>query len=85
MHSAIEALRGQHFIQLFLSLSVDVHLRRTIELSSANRRLLSVLSRIERRVVKVIGVFLAIMRDSLRIFLSGGDSLDLALVSYVVV
>lgn len=40
---------------------------------------------IERRVVKVIGVFLAIMRDSLRIFFSSGDSLDLALVSYVVV
>lgn len=43
------------------------------------------LSGIERRIVKVIGVFLAIMRDSLRIFLSSSDSLDLALVSYVVV
>lgn len=40
---------------------------------------------IKRRVVKVIGVFLAIMRDSFWIFLSGGDSLDLALVSDVVV
>ena len=85
MHSAIEALRGQHFIELFLPLSVDVHLRRPIELPSANRWLLSVLSGIERRVVKVIGVFLAIMGYSLRIFFSGGDSLDLALVSYVVV
>lgn len=85
MHSSIEALRGQHFIELFLPLSVDVHLHRPIELPSANRRLLSVLPGIERRVVKVIGVFLAIMGDSLWIFLSGGDSLDLALVSYVVV
>lgn len=43
------------------------------------------LSGIERWIVKVIGVFLAIMGNSLRIFLSGGDSLDLALVSDVVV
>lgn len=82
---SVEALGGEHLIELFLPLPVDVHLRRTVELATPNRRLLRVLPGIERRVVEVVGVFLAIMRYSLWIFFSSGHSLDLALVPYVVI
>ena len=85
VHSAIEAFCSQHLIKFFLPFSVDVHLSRAVKLSNSNGRFLSMLSGVERRVVKVIGIFLAIMRDSFRILFSGGDSLDLALVSNVVI
>jgi hypothetical protein len=80
---SVEPFRCNHFVELFFAPAVDVHFGRTIEFPAY--WLLSVLPTIQRRIVDIVGVFLAIVGDSLRIVLSSGYSLNLPFIPYVVV